>query len=151
MPEWKSGRVGLRRHPAKVLCGAICTVGSNPTFSEFKRHQLLLVSFFANSGWASHPVGSFPPSYYWYLINNKWSPSPFPNLKYCRGLVLAPFLFFFCWCLFLQIRGELLTQWVLPRPSFYWYSINKKLVGWEKRKRFPPSLCPFCVLIIWIK
>ena len=35
-PRRRSGRVGLRRHPAKVLCGAICTVGSNPTFSEFK-------------------------------------------------------------------------------------------------------------------
>ena len=32
---WRSGRVGLRRHPAKVLCGVICTVGSNPTFSVF--------------------------------------------------------------------------------------------------------------------
>ncbi len=29
--KWPSG---LRRHPAKVLYGAICTVGSNPTFSE---------------------------------------------------------------------------------------------------------------------
>ena len=30
--KWPSG---LRRHPAKVLYGAICTVGSNPTFSVF--------------------------------------------------------------------------------------------------------------------
>ena len=41
--SWRSGRVGLRRHPAKVLCGVICTVGSNPTFSEFLSTGLRLV------------------------------------------------------------------------------------------------------------
>ena len=32
----RRGRVGWRRHPAKVLYGATCIVGSNPTVSEFK-------------------------------------------------------------------------------------------------------------------
>ena len=55
---WKSGRVGLRRHPAKVLCGVICTVGSNPTFSEFKNYRTTVVFFILGVG--SHPVGLFP-------------------------------------------------------------------------------------------
>lgn len=33
---WRSGRVGLRRHPAKVLYGVICTESSNLSFSGFK-------------------------------------------------------------------------------------------------------------------
>ena len=32
----KRGRVGLRRHPAKVLCGVTCTESSNLSVSDFK-------------------------------------------------------------------------------------------------------------------
>lgn len=37
MEKWPSG---LRRHPAKVLYGVICIQGSNPCFSDFKKHPL---------------------------------------------------------------------------------------------------------------
>ena len=42
MPQLEKWPSGLRRHPAKVLYGVTCTVGSNPTFSELKSGYILI-------------------------------------------------------------------------------------------------------------
>ena len=62
----RRGRVGWRRHPAKVLYGATCIVGSNPTVSEFKKlterwvfYFVYIVTWLAIIIWKSILVGQY--------------------------------------------------------------------------------------------